>query len=61
MQKKWIIVIAIVVAILVSGGVLLWSQRAKATKEEASNMLEIKTATVERSNIEVTIGRYGHY
>ena len=59
MQKKWIIVIAIVVVILVSGGVLLWSQRAKATKEEASNMPEIKTATVERGNIEVTIDATG--
>lgn len=59
MQKRWIIVIAIVVVILVSGGVLLWSQRAKATKEEASSALEIKTATVERGNIEVTIDATG--
>ncbi len=59
MQKRWIIVIAIVVVVLVSGGVLLWSQRAKATKEEASNMPEIKTATVERGNIEVTIDATG--
>ena len=59
MQKRWIIVIAIVVVVLVSGGVLLWSQRAKATKEEASNMPDIKTATVERGNIEVTIDATG--
>ena len=59
MQKRWIIVIAIVVVILVSGGVLLWSQRAKATKEEASSAPEIKTATVERGNIEVTIDATG--
>ena len=59
MQKRWIIVIAIVVVVLVSGGVLLWNQRAKATKEEASNMPEIKTATVERGNIEVTIDATG--
>ena len=59
MQKKWIIVIAIVVVVLVSGGVLLWSQRAKATKEEANSALEIKTATVERGNIEVTIDATG--
>lgn len=59
MQKRWIIVIAIVVVILVSGGVLLWSQRARATKEEASSAPEIKTATVERGNIEVTIDATG--
>ena len=59
MQKRWIIVIAIVVVTLVSGGVLLWSQRAKATKEEASSVPETKTATVERGNIEVTIDATG--
>ena len=59
MQKRWIIVIAITVVVLVSGGLLLWNQRAKATKEEASNMSEIKTATVERSDIEVTIDATG--
>ena len=59
MQKRWIIVIAIAVVVLVSGGLLLWNQRAKATKEEASNMPEIKTATVERSDIEVTIDATG--
>ena len=59
MQKKWIIVIAIVVVVLVSSGLLLWSQRAKATKEEANSALEIKTATVERGNIEVTIDATG--
>ncbi len=59
MQKRWIIVIAIAVVVLVSGGLLLWNQRAKATKEEASNMPEIKTATVERGDIEVTIDATG--
>ena len=59
MQKRWIIVIAIVVVVLVSGGALLWSQRAKATKEEANNVPDIKTATVERGNIEVTIDATG--
>ena len=59
MQKRWIIVIAIAVVVLVGGGLLLWSQRAKATKEEASNAPEIKTATVERGNIEVTIDATG--
>ena len=59
MQKKWIIVIAIVVVILVSGGLLLRGQFAKATKEEAGNAPEIKTATVERGNIEVTIDATG--
>ena len=59
MQKKWIIIIVIAVAILVSGGLLLRGQFAKATKEEASNMPEVKTATVERGNIEVTIDATG--
>ncbi len=59
MQKKWIIVIAIAVVVLVSGGALLWSQRAKATREEASNVPEIKTTTVERGNIDVTIDATG--
>ena len=59
MQKKWIIVIVIAVVILVSGGLLLRGQFAKATKEEASNVPEIKTATVERGNIEVTIDATG--
>lgn len=59
MEKKWIIVIAIAVVVLISGGLLLWSQRAKATKEEANSTPEIKTATVERGNIEVTIDATG--
>ena len=59
MGKKWIIIIVIAVVVLVSGGLLLWSQRAKATKEEASSVPEIKTATVERGNIEVTIDATG--
>ena len=59
MQKKWIIVIAIAVVILVSGGLLLRGQFAKATKEDASNVPAIKTATVERGNIEVTIDATG--
>lgn len=59
MGKKWIIIIVIAVAVLVSGGLLLWGQRAKATKEEANNTPEIKTATVERGNIEVTIDATG--
>ena len=59
MQRRWIIVIAIVLVVLVSGGLLLWNQRAKATKEEANSMPEIKTATVERSDIEVTIDATG--
>ena len=59
MQKKWIIIIVIAVVILVSGGLLLRGQFAKATKEEASNAPEIKTATVERGNIEVTIDATG--
>ena len=59
MQKKWIIIIVIAVLILVSGGLLLRGQFAKATKEEASNAPEIKTATVERGNIEVTIDATG--
>ena len=59
MGKKWIIIIVIAVVVLVSGGLLLWSQRAKATKEEANNAPEIKTATVERGNIEVTIDATG--
>ncbi len=59
MEKKWILVIVIAVVVLVSGGLLLWGQFAKATKEEASNMPEIKTATVERGNIEVTIDATG--
>ena len=59
MQKKWIIVIAIAVVVLISGGLLLWSQRARATKEEANSTPEIKTATVERGNIEVTIDATG--
>ena len=59
MQKKWIIIIVIAVAILVSGGLLLRGQFAKATKEDASNTPEIKTATVERGNIEVTIDATG--
>ena len=59
MQKKWIIIIAIAVVILVSGGLLLRGQFAKATKEDASNVPAIKTATVERGNIEVTIDATG--
>lgn len=59
MQKKWIIIIVIAVVILVSGGLLLRGQFAKATKDDASNMPEIKTATVERGNIEVTIDATG--
>ena len=59
MQKKWIIIIVIAVVILVSGGLLLRGQFAKATKEEANNAPEIKTATVERGNIEVTIDATG--
>jgi HlyD family secretion protein len=59
MQKKWIIIIVIAVVILVSGGLLLRGQFAKATKEDASNAPEIKTATVERGNIEVTIDATG--
>lgn len=59
MGKKWIIIIVIAVVILVSGGLLLWGQRAKATKEEANNIPAIKTATVERGNIEVTIDATG--
>lgn len=59
MQKKWIIIIVIAVVILVSGGLLLRGQFAKATKEDASNAPAIKTATVERGNIEVTIDATG--
>lgn len=59
MQKKWIIIIVIAVVILVSGGLLLRGQFAKATKEDASSAPEIKTATVERGNIEVTIDATG--
>ena len=59
MQKKWIIVIVITVVVLVSGGLLLWGQLAKATKDEANNVPEIKTATVERGDIEVTIDATG--
>ena len=59
MQKKWIIIIVIAVVILVSGGLLLRGQFAKATKEDTGNMPEIKTATVERGNIEVTIDATG--
>ena len=59
MQKKWIIIIVIAVVILVSGGLLLRGQFAKATKEDASNVPEIKTAMVERGNIEVTIDATG--
>ena len=59
MQKKWIIVIAITVVVLVSGGLLLWGQLAKATKDEASSVPEIKTATVERGDIEVAIDATG--
>ncbi len=59
MGKKWIIIIVIAVVVLVSGGLLLWGQRAKATKEDANNTPEIKTATVERGNIEVTIDATG--
>ncbi len=59
MQKKWIIIIVIAVVILVSGGLLLRGQLAKATKEEASNVPEVKAATVERGNIEVTIDATG--
>ena len=59
MQKKWIIIIVITVVILVSGGLLLRGQFAKATKEDASNAPAIKTATVERGNIEVTIDATG--
>ena len=59
MGKKWIIIIVIAVVVLVSGGLLLRGQFAKATKEEASSASEIKTATVERGNIEVTIDATG--
>ena len=59
MGKKWIIIIVIAVVVLVSGGLLLRGQFAKATKDEASRMPEIKTATVERGNIEVTIDATG--
>ena len=59
MQKKWIIIIVIAVVILVSGGLLLRGQFAKATKEDASNVPDIKTVTVERGNIEVTIDATG--
>ena len=59
MEKKWIIVIVIAVVVLVSGGLLLWGQFTKATREEASSVPEIKTATVERGNIEVTIDATG--
>ena len=59
MQKKWIIIIVITVVILVSGGLLLRGQFAKATKEDASSVPAIKTATVERGNIEVTIDATG--
>ncbi len=59
MQKKWIIIIVIAVVILVSGGLLLRGQFAKATKEDASSAPAIKTATVERGNIEVTIDATG--
>ena len=59
MQKRWIIVIVIAVVVLVAGGLLLWGQFAKATKEDASSAPEIKTATVERGNIEVTIDATG--
>ena len=59
MQKKWIIIIVVAVAILVSGGLLLRGQFAKATKENAGSAPEIKTATVERGNIEVTIDATG--
>lgn len=59
MQKKWIIIIVIAVVILVSGGLLLRGQFAKATKEDAGGVPEIKTATVERGNIEVTIDATG--
>ena len=59
MQKKWIIIIVIAVVILVSGGLLLRGQFAKATKEDASSSPEIRTATVERGNIEVTIDATG--
>ena len=59
MQKKWIIIIVIAVAILVFGGLLLRGQFAKATKDDASSAPAIKTATVERGNIEVTIDATG--
>ena len=59
MGKKWIIIIVIAVVVLVSGGLLLRGQFAKATKEDASNAPAIKTATVERGNIEVTIDATG--
>ncbi len=59
MQKKWIIIIAIAVVILVSGGLLLRGQFAKATKDDAGSAPAIKTATVERGNIEVTIDATG--
>ncbi len=59
MEKKWIIVIVIAVVVLVSGGLLLRGQLAKATKEEASSMPDIKVATVDRGNIEVTIDATG--
>ena len=59
MQKRWIIVIVIAIGAVISGGLLLREQFAKATKEDASNAPEIKTATVERGNIEVTIDATG--
>ena len=59
MQKKWIIIIVIAVVILVSGGLLLRGQFAKATKDDADSAPAIKTATVERGNIEVTIDATG--
>ena len=59
MGKKWIIIIVIAVVVLVSGGLLLRGQFAKATKEDTSSAPEIKTATVERGNIEVTIDATG--
>lgn len=59
MPKKWIIIIVIAVVILVSGGLLLRGQFAKATKEDASSVPKIRTATVERGNIEVTIDATG--
>ena len=59
MGKKWIIIIVIAVVVLVSGGLLLRGQFAKVTKEDTSSAPEIKTATVERGNIEVTIDATG--
>ncbi len=58
MKKKWIILIGIAVVVLASGGLLLRDRLAKTTKDEADTA-EIKTVTVERGNIEVTIDATG--